>query len=303
MSEHALKVIAALPAYNEEKYIGSLVLQAKRYADEVIVVDDGSTDRTGEIAGLAGATVVRHQQNQGKGAAVQSILTEARKRDPDILVVLDSDYQHRPEEIPRLVKAVAGGSDLVIGSRKVHRAGIPAYRRFGQWVISLFDRILSREKVTDTESGFRALSRKAIAEIQLKERGFAVESEMISVATEMGLKVAEVPISVIYTKDGSTLNPLTHGLGVLNRIIFMISERRPLLFFGLCGAVLILLGVVAGVVVFRTYLTSQVLATGTALIGIMLVTVGTLSIFTGLILNVLIRRITESLKPGGPSGR
>ncbi len=303
MNEPTLKVIVALPAYNEEKYIGSLVLLAKRYADEVIVVDDGSTDGTAEIAGLAGAAVIRHQQNQGKGAAVQSILSEARKRNTDTLVILDADYQHRPEEIPRLTEAVAQGFDLVIGSRKVQSASIPAYRRAGQRVIAYFSHILSQDKISDTESGFRALSKKAIAEIQLKERGFAVESEMISAAVKMGLKVTEVPISVIYTKDGSTLNPVTHGIGVLNRLMVMISERRPLLFFGLVGGILIGLGIVAGAGVARTYYASLVLATGTALIAILLVTIGVLSIFTGIILNVLVKRISESLKPGGPSSR
>ncbi len=233
------KVIVALPAYNEEKYIGSLVLLAKRYADKVIVVDDGSTDGTAEIAGLAGAVVIRHEQNQGKGVAIQSIFAEARKRSADILVILDADCQHRPEEIPLLTKAVAEGSDLVIGSRKVQSASIPPYRRAGQKVIAYFSRILSQQEISDTESGFRARSRGAIAEIQLKERGFAVESEMISVAVKKGLKVTEVSISAIYTKDGSTLNPVTHGLGVLNRLMVMISERRPLLFFGLCGGILI----------------------------------------------------------------
>ncbi len=296
-----LKVIVALPAYNEEKYIGSLVLLAKRYAEEVIVVDDGSTDYTADVAGLAGAAVIRHQGNKGKGIAVQSILSEARKRNPDILVILDSDYQHRPEEIPLLAKAVSEGFDLVIGSRKVQSANIPPYRRAGQKVIAYFSRILSRREIADTESGFRALSKKAISEIQLKERGFAVESEMISVAAKKGLKITEVPISVTYTKDGSTLNPVAHGLGVLNRLMVMISERRPLLFFGSVGGILIGLGTGFGAVVARTYFTSLVLATGTALIAIMLVTIGTLSIFTGIILNVLVRRISESLKSGGPS--
>ena len=290
-----LKILVAMPAYNEAKYIGSLVLQAKQYADKVIVMDDGSTDLTSKIARFAGATVIRHGENKGKGVAIQRILAETCKKSPDILVLLDADSQHNPEEIPSLIKAISEGSDLAIGSRKIRRNNIPPYRHVGQKVLSYLTRILSRRKLSDTESGFRALSRKAISEIQLKESGFAIEAEMISAATAKGLKVTEVPISAIYTKDGSTLNPIRHGFGVLNRIMVMISERRPLLFFGLFGGIFMVLGIVAGVGVSQTYFASHVLATGTALISILLVTVGMLSMFTGIILNVLVKRISDQL--------
>ncbi len=285
------KVIAAMPAYNEAKYIGSLVLQARQYADEVIVVDDGSTDQTAKIAELAGAIVIRHEQNKGKGAAIQGILAEASKRTADILVLLDADSQHDPKEIPSFIQTVSEGFDLVIGSRKIGRKNIPSYRRVGQKVLSYFTGILSKTKVSDTESGFRALSKKAISEMQLKETGFAIEAEMISQATAKGLKITEVPIRAIYTKDGSTLNPIRHGFGNLNRILVLISERKPILFFGLFGGILIALGVIAGIMVVKTFAASSALATGTALISMLLITIGILSIFTGIILSVLVRRI------------
>ena len=288
-------IIVGMPAYNEEKYVGSVVLQARQFADEVVVVDDGSSDRTGQVARLAGATVVQHRENRGYGATVQTVLAEAKKRNPDVLVLLDADGQHNPEEISSLVSAIAAGSDVAIGSRKIKSADIPAYRRFGQKIIAYFTRVLSRSTLSDTESGFRAFSRKAVSVLEPKERGMAISAETISEATAKGLKIAEVPISAIYTRDGSTLNPVKHGIGVLNRVMVMISEKRPLLFFGLAGGIFIILGIVAGIFVLRALFTVNELAVGTALVSMLLITTGMLCIFAGVILNVLVKRIRDSL--------
>ncbi len=285
------KIIVGMPAYNEEKYIGSVILQAQQFGDEVIVIDDGSVDRTAKIARLARATVIQHAKNEGYGAAIQGILAEAKKRSPDILVILDADSQHNPEEIPSLIKPISEGFDIVIGSRKIRSSDIPRFRHLGQRVLSYLTNILSGGKLSDTESGFRAYSRKAIDTLELKEKGMAISAETISVASTKGLKVTEVPISAIYTKDGSTMNPVRHGLGVLHRIMVMISERRPLLFFGSFGGIAIVVGIVAGVMVVKTLFAAQVLQTGTALLSMLLITIGMLTIFTGVILDILVRRI------------
>jgi glycosyltransferase involved in cell wall biosynthesis len=285
-------IIVGMPAYNEAKYIGSVILQARRYADEVVVVDDGSTDPTASIARLAGAAVVRHEQNQGYGSTIRTLLDEAKKRDAAILVVLDADSQHNPDEIPRLVEGIKGGADIVIGSREMQKNKIAGYRRLGQKLLSRMTGVASRQRLTDTESGFRAYSRKAINTLELKETGMAVSSEIISEAASKGLQIAEVPISVAYTGNGSTLNPVKHGLGVFNRILVMISERRPLLFFSLFGGIFLVIGLVAGIMVIRVYyFGSNLFATGLAMVSILFVTIGILTVFTGIILNVLTKRI------------
>jgi glycosyltransferase involved in cell wall biosynthesis len=288
------RIIIGMPAYNEAKYIGSIVLQARRYADEVIVVDDGSTDQTVSIARLAGATVVKHEHNQGYGRTIQTLLNEAKQRDADILVVLDADSQHNPDEIPRLVEGITGGADIVIGSREMQKNRIAGYRRLGQKFLSRMTGIASRKRLTDTESGFRAYSRKAMTTLELKETGMAISSEIISEAASKGLEIAEVPISVAYTGDGSTLNPVKHGVGVFNRIMVMISERRPLLFFSLFGSIFLVIGLGAGIMVIRIYyFGSNLFATGLAMVSILFITIGTLTVFTGIMLNVLVRRINN----------
>jgi len=285
-----LKILVAMPAYNEEKYIGSLVAEAQQYGDEVLIIDDGSTDDTSETARLAGASVIQHKENKGYGAAVQSILAEAKRISPDILVLLDADSQHDPNEIPRLVKPISQGFDLAIGSRKLLRDSIPLYRRIGQGVISYFCYILSGEKLSDSESGFRVFSRKAVGMLELREDGMSVSAETIAKAAEKGLKITEIPISITYTRDGSTLNPVRHGFGVLSRIIAMILERRPLFFFGLGGAVLTLLGFLAGMRMIGIVSGGEEVATSTVLVSVLLLAIGILSIFTGVIRHQLIKR-------------
>ncbi len=291
------KIIVGMPAYNEGKYIGSLVLQARQYADEVIVVDDGSVDLTAETAELAGATVVRHSENSGYGAAIQSIFAEFQKRDAELLVIFDADAQHNPAEIPALVKPLAEGSDIVIGSRIEQKKEIPLYRRIGQRFLSRLTRVASKKALYDTESGFRAYSRKAIDMLELKEKGMAISAEIVAAAADKGLSITEVPISITYAEDSSTMHPVKHGLSVMNRILVMISERRPLLVFGTVGVISLVFGVAAGfMVVFSFYSYGGELATGTALISMLLVTIGILCISTGIILSVLVKRLDNSFR-------
>ncbi|NWF78381.1 MAG: glycosyltransferase family 2 protein, partial [Chloroflexi bacterium] len=150
--------------------------------------------------------------------------------------------------------------------------------------------LASKTNISDSESGFRALSPKAINELDLKENGFAIESEMITRAAAKNLKITEVPISNIYTMDCSTLNPIRHGIQVLSRIIVMISHRRPLFFFGLAGGILLAAGLMTGMKVLYIAKTTGEVAIGSTILTTLLIIAGILSVFTGIILNALTGR-------------
>jgi len=289
------KIIAGIPAFDESYHIEAVVRDTKKYVDEVIVIDDGSSDDTADKARRAGATVVQHPYNKGYGVSIQDIFTEARKRNPDILVILDADGQHDPHEIPNLIKPVLAGYDFVVGTRQKQSSYIPFYRRIGQGLILRSVKVLTADQLTDSECGFRAFSRKAITTLDLKENGMAVSAETVVEAARKKLRVTEVPVTVIYNKDGSTLNPFSHGLSVITRIIVMISERRPLFFFGLAGIILFIFGLGAGIFALNLYTSSAYLSVGWTLIAIFFIIIAIFCIFTGLILHTISSIIRSAL--------
>jgi len=228
---------AVIPAYNEGLVIGSVVLQAKKHVDRVIVVDDGSTDRTAEIARLAGADVIRMPENRGKASALMAGFSRARALGYAAVVTLDGDGQHDPDEIPVVAAPVlAGEADLVIGSRFLEiKADIPKYRVAGQKVLNGFTNLSTDGgfSATDSQSGFRALSRRALENLTFSSDGYTIESDMIAHFAPLGLAMTEVPISVTYdVPHKHKKNPVSHGFGVLARIMGLIGYRRPLLSFG-----------------------------------------------------------------------
>ena len=213
-----------LPAYNESAHIGGILVDAYQFTNKITVVDDGSTDSTAQIAESLRATVIINKVNRGYGHTIQRILREARSISTDISVIIDSDGQHSPADIPALVRAVKDGYDLVIGCR----AGrdVPFYRRIGGTVLSVATWILSGVWVRDSQCGFRAYSPRAVELIRPMENGMAVSSEIIGLAAWAGLRIREVPISVRYLDDSSTHNPWKQGFYTLWRVVVMIARRR-----------------------------------------------------------------------------
>lgn len=287
-------ILAAIPAYNEEIAIGSVILRTKKYVDKVIVIDDGSTDATSIVAKMAGADVIHHDKNLGKGAALKCAFRRAKQLEADIFVCLDADGQHNPDEIPRLLEAIkTGDADMVIGSRFLKGINtVPIYRRIGQHVLNSLTNSISTTKVTDSQSGFRAFSKKAIHSLSCNEMGIGIESQLMSSADELNLKIVEVPISCRYdVEHGSKMNPFNHGFRVINTILKIVEERRPLLFFGVPGLVLVWIGLFFGFQVVNTYTANHEFAIGTALIVILLLMVGVISIFNGIMLHAISKLI------------
>jgi glycosyltransferase involved in cell wall biosynthesis len=289
-------LLVGIPAYNEEVGIGSVVLAAQRFTDDVVVVDDGSSDRTVPIARESGATVIVHEENKGKGGAMRTLFDHAQRHGYETLVVLDGDGQHVPADIPQVVEPVLEGeADMVIGSRYLDGAGddeTPLYRRFGQKVLDHFTVGSADADITDTQSGFRALSATAIEELTITADGMSVESEMISDAVDRGLEIQEAPIDVRYEGiDGQTHNPLRHGLGVLHFLVTLVRDRHPLLFFALPGVLFTVGGALYGldsILIYQStgnFYPAKVLVSGFATI------LGVLGVFTGLTLNQVARMI------------
>jgi len=289
-------VIAAIPAFNEERTIAKVVYLAQKHVDKVIVCDDGSSDLTGEIAKSLGAELIRHERNLGYGAAIQSLFRRARELDVDVMVTLDADGQHDPGEIPMLVEPVLEGkADIVVGSRFLVDSGktnsVPKYRRLGIKAITGLTGAASKSGVSDTQSGFRAYGRKALDGLRLNEKGMGVSVEVLMEAEKQGLSVVEVPIECAYRgiEKPSTHDPLRHGASVVMSIVRLVVEERPLLFLGVPGVLSLLIGTFFGVWMLQTYALEHQIPTNVALASIAFILIGLFASFTAITLYAISR--------------
>jgi len=221
------EIIAVIPCYNEEKHIGGVVRRVSRFVDRVVVVDDGSSDHTANVAEAAGAVVISHGVNRGKGVAMNTAFQWAKYNGVRAIVLLDGDGQHNPDEIPLVLAPVLQGeADVVVGSRFLGAdSRIPGYRVLGQKILIIATNLGSGLRLTDCQSGFRAFSGKAVSTLRFTRTKVGdVECETQFLIKENRLRVTEVPIVVSYD-DGAKRNPVVQGLGNLITVLGLTGER------------------------------------------------------------------------------
>jgi len=240
-----LKIIIGIPAFNEEKNIAGIITKLADITDTIIVCNDGSSDLTSDIAEKMGAFVINHEKNLGYGAAIRSIFLKAKELDGDILVTFDADGQHRIEDIEKVTKPIIDQEvDLVIGSRFLDESEkeVPQYRKVGIKVITKITNASIKKQLTDSQSGFRAYSKKVVNELNPSESGMGISTEILIKASAKNFRISEVPIKITYFGDTSTHNPITHGSSVILSTIKFTSIEHPLKFYGIPSLIFFIIG-------------------------------------------------------------
>jgi glycosyltransferase involved in cell wall biosynthesis len=281
-----MKIIIGIPAYNEEENIASLLIKLKKISENIIVCNDGSNDLTGKIAKELGATVIEHERNLGYGSAIKSIFLKAREINADVLVTFDADGQHRIEDINAILEPIKNNiADIVIGSRFLNNnQEIPKYREIGIKAITKLTNVTGGTKITDSQSGFRAYSKKILEEIEPKESGMGISTEILIKTQKAGFIITEVPITILYEGDTSTHNPISHGSSVILSTLKYVAIERPLIFYGIPGIIFLLVGLAFGVWTIQIYSEQGQVITNIALVGVGGVIMGTILMLTATIL-------------------
>ena len=239
-----MKITIGIPAYNEEKNIASIITKLKNITDSIIVCDDGSSDMTSEISKNLGAIVISHKKNMGYGAAIRTIFQKSVELDSDILVTFDADGQHRIDDVNKILQPLENNeADIVIGSRFLdNETKVPNYRKIGIKVITQVTNASLKKKLTDSQSGFRAYNKQALTQISPSEMGMGISTEILIKASNKGLRIAEIPITILYHDDASTHNPVSHGTSVLISTIKFTSIEHPLKFYGIPSIIFLIIG-------------------------------------------------------------
>jgi glycosyltransferase involved in cell wall biosynthesis len=215
LAQIRLRTAAVIPAYRGEKHISDIVRRTRRQLDHVLVVDDGSDDATARYAREAGAEMIVHNQNRGKGEAIKTGLRHWLDRQFAYVIILDADGQHRPEEIERFIAAAASGvgPTFFLGNRMNDLTGMPFVRRVVNRYMSHRISRLCGQKIPDTQCGFRMLDRQLIPELLGGGGGrFDYETEMLIVASRKGYRIESVAITTVYSDEVSNIHPLRDAL-------------------------------------------------------------------------------------------
>ncbi|MBU3958482.1 MAG: glycosyltransferase family 2 protein [Candidatus Omnitrophica bacterium] len=215
-----MKICVIIPTYNEAKVIGGLIRQIRQQDLEVLVVDDGSVDNTPEIARENGATVLRNQTNEGKGASLIKGFGYARQKDYEAVITMDGDGQHLPQDLPYFMRlAQDSDSAIFIGDRMSKAKNMPSLRfltnQFMSWLISG----VAKQKISDTQCGLRLIKRQVLEKLKLSTSKYETESEILIKASRLGFKIESVPIKSIYLGEKSQINPFVDTLRFIRFIV------------------------------------------------------------------------------------
>jgi glycosyltransferase involved in cell wall biosynthesis len=291
-----MKIVIGIPAYNEEKNIGKIIVGLEKIADEIIVCNDGSSDLTSEISKKMGVIVVNHSKNLGYGAGIRSIFLKAREIEADVLITFDADGQHRIDDIKQVIDPILNNeSDIVIGSRFLSEGekNIPKYRKAGIKTITSVTNSAIESKVTDSQSGFRSYSKKVLTEIIPSEYGMGVSTEILIKADKKDFRIKEVPIVVLYEGKTSTHHPVSHGISVLLNTMKFISIERPLRFYGIPGIILFGIGLFFIIWTLQAFSETRQIITNVALIGVGAILGGIMMLMTSIMLFSLVNVVRE----------
>lgn len=291
MKNNNKRTLAIIPCYNEQSTIGSIALETRRHVDEVLVIDDGSTDETARIAKEAGATVISHKVNEGKSSGIKKGFKYALANNFDYVITLDGDAQHNPNEIPLLLDSVKNnGHDIILGVRYGKDTEMPLWRKAGKRVLDYTTSFGNGGFVTDSQCGFRAFNRKAVQNLasRLNGNAFTVESEELIKAHEAGLQISSENITCKYKDlDTSTKNPTSHGLSVLSYVIWLVAKRRPLLFIGVPSFITFIIGMLLGLNTLKYYAQTHVFPVSSAFLVSLLLLIGIIGMFMAVMFNIL----------------
>ena len=292
-----MNITVGIPAYNEEKNIASIIVKLKKIVDTIIVCNDGSNDSTSEIAKNLGVIVIDHSKNLGYGAGIHSIFRKAREINSDVLVTIDADGQHRIEDIKKVVEPIEKGeADLIIGSRFLDttQKQIPEYRKIGIKLITKVTNSSLKNKITDSQSGFRAYSKNVVSKLNVSDTGMGISTEILIKSSAHGFRIAEVPITVLYDGDTSTHNPVSHGTSVLFSTLKYTSIEHPLKFYGIPSVILLIIGATFSYFAVQYYVEIGRLNTNLTLVSTAVVLIGIVLLITAILLYSLVSVVREN---------
>tara|TARA_B100000029_G_scaffold256428_1_gene253152 strand:- start:6931 stop:7818 length:888 start_codon:yes stop_codon:yes gene_type:complete len=289
------KITVGIPAFNEEKNIAAIIIGLKKITDKIIVCNDGSTDSTGEIAEELGAIVINHEKNLGYGAGIKSIFLKAKEMKSEMLVTVDADGQHDVRDITKVVTPIQEDkAEIVIGSRFLEEVeNIPEYRKFGIKLITKVTNLSLNQSLTDSQSGFRAYSKKVLEKLVLSDKGMGISTEILIKANNFNFRIGEVPIKISYEGETSTENPVSHGTSVLFSTIKYTSIEHPIKFYGIPAIILLFSGSVFTYFAIQYYVEFGRLNTNLTLIGAGLFFIGIVLLIAAILLYSLVSVMRE----------